>query len=57
MEERLKSLEIELSYLHKEILEMKELIKNLDVANYYYLTNCFYSKAYLDSLNDDYKKE
>jgi hypothetical protein len=52
MENRIKDLEIEVAYLRKAIEDLIELIENGDIDNHFHLTNIFYSKDYLDNLNE-----
>lgn len=55
IEERMKNLEIEVAYLRKEIEELRELILLFEGDQHFHYTNVYYSKEYLDSLNQ--KKE
>jgi hypothetical protein len=50
--DRIKNLEVEVAYLRKEISTLIELIQNLNSENHVHYTNIFYSKDYLDQLED-----
>lgn len=57
MEDRLKSLEIEVAYLRKEISQLIDIFSNAEIDNHIYYTNVYYSKDYLDTLTEDYNEE